>query len=287
MPSPAWSPSMPPLPSVFVSHGTPMLALDGEDPFAQALGLLADRMPHPAAVVVLSSHAWGGRALRVGASDAVLPAHQDFAGFPPLLTDITWNARGSAQLAQRVLGLIRPGLPERDPQLHAVDGLDHGAWMPLRWMYPAGAVTVVPLSLPLDATPRDALRLGTLLAPLRREGILLLGSGGAVHNLSRLEWPHKNTGALPFAQKFEAWVRRCLEMGRVEELATFEDTGPEALLAHPTPEHFLPLLFSLGAALPQDQLSVFFQGIQYRSLSMLSFCLRQPATGPMELGTHG
>jgi 4,5-DOPA dioxygenase extradiol len=278
---------MPPLPSVFVSHGTPMMALNPEDPVAQALALLADRMPHPAGVVVLSSHAWGGRALRVGASNAPLPAHRDFAGFPPLLGDITWQARGDAQLAQRVLALIRPGLPERDPQFHAVDGLDHGAWMPLRWMYPAGDIAVVPLSLPLDATPRDVLRLGTLLAPLRREGILLLGSGGVVHNLERLQWAHKNGAALPFAVTFEAWVRQCLEMGRVEDLATFEDKGPQAHLAHPTPEHFLPLLFTLGAALSQDVLNIFIQGIQYRSLSMLSFCLQQPSTGPRELGTHG
>lgn len=271
----SWKPTLGPLPSVFVSHGTPMLALAEEDAFATSLVELAAHMPAPAAVVVMSAHAFGGKNLKVDAASRQRGAH-DYAGFPKELYDVSWAAPGDPDLAVTVVNLLQSSFPAYTPQLTASGNLDHGAWMPLRWMDPQGHIPVVPLLVPADATPRDALKMGTLLAPLREQGVLILGTGGAVHNLSLMEWHGKHAPPAPFAAEFEAWVLQCLITGKVEDLARYEELAPGAAQAHPSHDHFLPLLFALGAALPGDVLQVFNKGIQYKSLSMLSFSLVQP-----------
>lgn len=271
-------------PSVFLGHGTPMLALADEDPFTASLRLLAKRHPAPRAVVVASAHGFqAGPAVLVDGAGAHHSQH-DYAGFPPELHAQEYRTPGHPDFAAQTVTLLQRAVGTSGAELAASGVLDHGTWMPLRWMYPDG-VPVVPVRLATGCTPRDALALGQALSPLRERGVMILGSGGAVHNLAQLVWHHKVTGALPYAVAFEQWVVDHLRQGHVEALARYMETGPLPDLAHPTPEHFLPLLMALGAALPQDVLDVFFQGIQYASLSMLSFTLSSPTAEI--LSVHG
>jgi 4,5-DOPA dioxygenase extradiol len=140
-------------------------------------------------------------------------------------------------------------------------------------MYPQADIPVVCVSLPWPGDPRRTLLLGKTLSELRRDGILVIGSGGAVHNLGELEWAGKQGPAQAWAREFESWVVEGLRDRRVEDLLGFEDLAPHAERAHPTTEHFHPLFFSLGASLPGDQLRWIHTEIQYGTLSMLCFAL--------------
>ncbi len=228
------------LPSVFVSHGAPTLPFE-EIParaFLQGLGATLGR---PAAVLCVSAH-WERK--RPGVSLAAQPETvHDFFGFPEQLYELRYPAPGAPELARRAAGLLEAAGFETalDPER----GLDHGAWVPLMLMYPEADIPVTQLSVQTADGPARQFALGEALAPLREQDVLVLGSGGAVHNLP--EWRTARDGPPAWAAAFDDWLARKIEAGAVEDLVHYRVRAPEAARAHPSEEHFLPLHVALGA----------------------------------------
>jgi 4,5-DOPA dioxygenase extradiol len=256
-------------PALFVSHGAPSVALD-DDAYTRALGAWARGRPRPRAVVVLSAHAEARGPVRVNAGSEPVLIY-DFYGFPAPLYDLRYPAPGAPDHAREVAGaLAAAGL---EPVVDAQRGWDHGVWVPLRLLYPAADVPVVAVSLPVPRTPDGLLAMGRTLVPLREKGVLLLGSGGIVHNLHRLRWDDAGAPPEPWAAAFGAWVDERIEARDLEALVAYAARAPHADLAVPTSEHFDPLFFVVGAREDRDRVESVYQGFRYGSLSLRSFAL--------------
>jgi len=226
------------MPVGFVSHGAPTLALDTEARGAE-LRAWGRSMPRPRAIVCVSAH-WLARDVFTGVEETA-PLLYDFAGFPRALHDVEYRAPGSPEIAARVRSLVEGARAE------AKRPWDHGVWVPLVHMYPDAEIPVVQVSLVLRAGPAGWLALGRALAPLRDEGVLVIGSGGIVHNLGRLAW--EGEGATEaWASEFDAWITRALDDGRVDDVAEAVTRAPTGRMAHPTYDHFAPLVVAAGAA---------------------------------------
>ncbi|MFI9311427.1 dioxygenase [Streptomyces triculaminicus] len=227
------------MPALYLSHGAPPLA---DDPIWP--GQLADwaaGLPRPRAILMISAH-WEEAPLALGATGTV-PLVYDFWGFPEHYYRVHYPAPGAPELADRVRRTLRgAGTPVQDlPER----GLDHGAYVPLVEMYPDAGVPVLQMSLPtLD--PRRLMDIGRRLAPLRDEGVLIVGSGFFTHNLAALK--HAGSGPPSWSAEFDAWGREALEAGDVDALADFAHKAPAGRLAHPRTEHFAPLFVAMGAA---------------------------------------
>ncbi|WP_435605346.1 DODA-type extradiol aromatic ring-opening family dioxygenase [Pseudomonas knackmussii] len=230
------------LPALFISHGSPMLALEpgaSEAPLKR----LAAELPRPRAILVVSAH-WETPDLRVTANPQPQTWH-DFYGFPTALYEVQYPAAGSPELAQRVVDLLAADqLPATlDPERP----LDHGAWVPLSLMYPAADIPVVQLSLPSRVGPRLQDRVGKALRQLREEGFLLIGSGSITHNLGELDWRAGPDAVEPWAQAFRDWMVEKLQANDDETLFDYRRRAPSAARNHPSDEHLLPLYFARGA----------------------------------------
>lgn len=254
-------------PSVFVAHGSPMFGITAGE-YGETLRRFATRFPRPAAIVVASAHWEAPGPARVNAvkkPDLIY----DFGGFPPALYELTYPAPGSPWIAEEALTLLA------DAGISAARedrrGWDHGVWIPLRLLYPEADVPVVEVSLPLPREPDTVLRVGAALAPLRRQNVLLLGSGGIVHNL-RLARLDRETGPVDdWARSFDAWVRERIEARDFTALARYRELAPDAELAVPETEHFDPLLFAAGATQEDDRIEEIATGFQYANLSLSSY----------------
>jgi 4,5-DOPA dioxygenase extradiol len=226
--------------------------------------------------VIVSAHWEAPGPIRVNAVERP-PLIYDFRGFPPALYELTYPAPGSPAIADEAVTLLT------DAGLEAVReerrGWDHGVWIPLRLLYPSADVPVVEVSLPLPREPETVLRMGAALAPLREKGVLLLGSGGIVHNLrlARLESEHGPVD--DWARAFDSWVRGKIEARAFDELGHYEEVAPAARLAVPESEHFDPLLFAAGAAREVDEVHEIASGFQYSNLSLSSYAFLPKGTG--------
>jgi 4,5-DOPA dioxygenase extradiol len=255
------------LPSIFLSHGAPTLSLDpgATGAFWQRL---AQDLPRPAAVLCVSAH-WMTEEPAASAPRRNTTIH-DFYGFPEPLYRMTYPAPGAPDLARRAATLL--GAAGISCAIDGERGLDHGAWVPLRIMYPAADIPSIQLSI---QPRRDAgwhHRLGAALAPLRGEGVLILASGGAVHNLRTLV-REGGVAAADWAVAFDEWLAQALAEGREAELLDWTRRAPHAREAQPTPDHFLPLFVALGAAGPGARGVRLHQGFTLGSLSMAAFSL--------------
>lgn len=232
-------------PVLFLSHGSPMTALGG-DALSACWAQLAERLLRPAAIVMVSAH-WETR-LPVIAGSAHPETIHDFGGFPRELYALRYPAPGDPALAQHVKQrLAEAGIAAG---LDASRGLDHGAWVPLRTLFPAADVPVLQLSVQPERCPRHHYALGAALAPLARENILIVGSGHMTHNLMDYLRPGAERPA-PESRAFRDWVHARLtddSPAGLDELFDWQQAAPGARFAHPTPEHFLPLFVALGAA---------------------------------------
>jgi 4,5-DOPA dioxygenase extradiol len=247
----------PRLPVLFLGHGNPMRALR-DDAFSRTLGALGRRLGKPRAILCVSAH-WLTRGPGVTAAERPRTIH-DFGGFPPELYAVEYPAPGSPALAARVRELV----PEAEPD--ADRGLDHGAWSVLRHMYPGADVPVVQLGVAVRSPGSFHLELGRRLAPLREEGILVVGSGNVVHNLAEIDWDERAPGR-PWAAEFDAFVKRTTEAGDAEALAGDPEGMPGGALSVPTPDHWYPYLTALGAA-DGDAPRWEYEGLEHASLSM-------------------
>jgi 4,5-DOPA dioxygenase extradiol len=231
------------MPALYVSHGAPPLA---DDPiWPGQLAAWAKDVPRPTAILMVSAH-WEDAPLAIGATRTV-PLVYDFWGFPQPYYEVTYPAPGAPELAARVRALLRgAATPVQDV---ADRGLDHGAYVPLVEMYPDADVPVLQISMPtLD--PERLMEIGRKLAPLREEGVLIVGSGFFTHNLRAI----RTDGTVPSSMaEFDQWGREMLEAGDVDALVDFEHKLPAGKLAHPRTEHFASLFLTLGAA--EDELA--------------------------------
>ena len=230
------------LPSLFISHGSPMLALDSGASGA-ALSGLAERLPRPRAVLVQSAH-WESSELLVGSAAQPATWH-DFHGFPTQLYQLDYPAAGEPQLAADIAARLNTaGLESR---LDAQRPRDHGAWVPLSLLYPAADIPLVQISLPTQRGAAFQRRVGQALAGLRAEGVLLIGSGSITHNLGQLDWQAGPQSVAPWAQTFRDWMVERLMAGDQHALLNYRELAPFAVRSHPTEEHLLPLFFAMGA----------------------------------------
>ncbi|WP_342130384.1 DODA-type extradiol aromatic ring-opening family dioxygenase [Hydrogenophaga sp. OTU3427] len=271
------------LPTLFLSHGSPMWALEpgASGPaltrWGQALGdQLAARGTPLKGVVLMSPH-WMARQPAVMSSARPATWH-DFGGFPEPLYRLQYPAPGAPELAQDVLQRLQDaGLPVvADPKRP----LDHGAWVPLMHLFPQADVPVVQVALPASAGPREVFAMGQALADLREAGVLVIGSGSMTHNLGEFfnGRPELNDPPAAYANEFSRWIEDVVARGDVDALLNYRTRAPHAVHAHPTEEHFLPIFFALGAAgwggdvaVKPDYLT---REIMYRYLAMDAFTLQ-------------
>jgi len=248
------------LPSLFISHGSPMLALE-PGASGPALARLAAELPRPKAIVLVSAH-WESRELLVASGEHPETWH-DFGGFPAALFAVQYPAPGQPALAAEVAQLLTEGgLPARlDPKRP----FDHGAWVPLSLMYPDADIPVVQVSLPSREGPALQERVGQILAVLREQGVLLIGSGSITHNLRELSWQAGPDMATPWALEFRDWMVDKLDTEDREALLDYRQQAPQAVRNHPSDEHLLPLYFAYGAG---ERFSIAHQGFTLGALGM-------------------
>lgn len=247
-------------PVVFASHGSPMVAIE-DNSWSRALVALGEQLPKPRAVVAVSAH-WCTRGTFVQASGNP-PTIHDFGGFPRELFEVEYPAPGAPDLAEEVAGLL-------GADTTGEWGLDHGAWSVLRRLLPKADVPVVQVSLDMEMSPRGHLEAGRRLASLRGRGVLVLGSGTLTHNL-RDAFARGPVGDTPaWAEGFDATALRSVRERDESTLLSLHAT-PEGRRAHPTPDHWLPLLWAYGASAPSDSVSCPVEGFDMGSMSMRAF----------------
>lgn len=253
-----------PMPAIYLGHGAPPLL---EDPtWMGELASWSAGLPRPSAILIVSAH-WQTAPMAISATRPV-PLVYDFYGFPEHYYRLRYDAPGAPALADRVRGLM----PANEPVLERPNrGLDHGAWVPLMAMYPEADIPVLQLSMP-DLDPEHLFAVGRRLAPLRDEGVLIVGSGFLTHGLPFIhEYFLGKPGAPQWSIDFDQWAREALDRGDVDELFAFRDKAPGMPFAHPTVEHFAPLFVTLGAvARPDDRPDYAIEGFAY-GLSKRSF----------------
>ena len=251
------------MPALFIGHGNPMNAILDND-LTRGWRALGASLPRPRAILCISAH-WYLPGVAVTAMERPRTIH-DFGGFPRPLYEVQYPAAGSPELAARVVELLSPAAVRMDDQW----GLDHGAWSVLCHLFPDADVPVVQLSI--DETEPAAFHydIGRRLAPLRDEGVLILGSGNVVHNLHTYAWGNNKAEPFDWAVRFERTVRDSLTAGDHAPLIAYETLGRDAHLSAPTPDHYLPLLYVAGAADASDQASFPIEGVDGGSISMLS-----------------
>ncbi len=258
------------MPALFVSHGSPMTALD-EGGYSRALRGFASSIPLPRAIVIVSAHWEAPDPVRVTATPQPNLIY-DFGGFPRELYELTYPCPGSPEVAADVVAAL--GEAGIGASLERERGLDHGVWVPLRLAFPEARVPVVEVSLPPRGGADRLFRIGKAIAPMRRERILVVGSGGIVHNLYRARLDREDAPVDPWAREFDAWVRDAVGRLDLEALARYSELAPGAAEAVPTREHFEPVLVVAGAALPGDRVEDVYEGFRYANLSMRSFAIR-------------
>jgi len=248
------------MPAIFFGHGNPMNALE-ENRYTKTWREIGQSIPRPKAIVAISAH-WYLPATLVTAMEQPRTIH-DFGGFPRELYAVRYGAKGDAKLASRLTRLL--GANE-DHQW----GLDHGTWSVLCHVFPNADVPVVQVSIDETQQPKFHYDLGTRLAPLRDEGILIMGSGNLVHNLHAYAWGRHPAEPFDWAVRFEKQARDMLLAGNDEPLIDYESLGRDAILSAPTPDHYLPLLYVMGARSKDDAVTFPVEGIDGGSVSMLT-----------------
>ena len=252
------------MPALYIGHGAPPLL---DDPvWSGQLAAWAKDLPRPRAILIVSAH-WESAPVSLSASG--VPLVYDFGGFDAKYYRMTYETPDATELADRIVAMMPPGEPVHQ---HASRGLDHGAWVPLRIMYPEADIPVLQMSLPTH-DPVRLMALGERLRPLRDEGVLIIGSGFLTHGLPFLtEW--RIDASVPgWSADFDAWAGEAMARGDVDALASYKSQAPGMPFAHPTVEHYTPLFVTLGAASEPDEPGIqvidgFWMGLSKRSLQV-------------------
>ena len=254
----------PKMPVLFLGHGSPMNAIE-ENQFVQGFRKAAQEIEKPNSILCISAH-WFTRGTFVTAMDMPKTIH-DFGGFPQALFDVQYPAPGSPELAHEVAELLTP-IVEEDHSW----GLDHGAWSVIKHMYPKADIPVIQMSIDYNKPPQYHFELGKRLSKLREKGILIIGSGNIVHNLRMVDWKNINTvgagwdWAVEAREKTNNWLLD----GNFQNLIDYKNHGAALQYAVPTPDHFLPLIYTLGLKEKTENLQLFNDELIAGSLSMTS-----------------
>lgn len=253
------------MPVLFLGHGSPMNAIE-ENQFVQGFRNISREIPTPNAILCISAH-WFTRGTKVTAMD-LPPTIHDFGGFPEELFAVQYPAPGSPDLAQETATLLLPAEVQEDHSW----GLDHGAWSVIRHLYPDADIPVVQMSIDYTKPPEYHFELAGRLQKLREKGILIIGSGNIVHNLRMIDWQNINTvgagwdWAIEAREKTNNWILD----GNFRNLIEYQKHGTALQAAIPSPDHYLPLIYSLGLKNKSDELSLFNDELIGGSLSMTS-----------------
>lgn len=251
------------LPTIFLGHGNPMNAVTSNG-YTEAWRRIGQGMSRPKAILSISAH-WFVPFSGVTVATAPRTIH-DFGGFPPELYQVKYPAPGDPALANRVQNLLSP----LDVVSDSSWGLDHGTWSVLRHVYPEADIPVVQLSIDETRPAEFHFDVGRRLAPLRDEGVLLLGSGNLVHNLHTYAWGGRPREPYDWAVRFENAAKDLILAGDLKPLIDYENLGPDAALSIPTPDHYLPLLYVLGAGQRDESIHFPVEGVDGGSISMLA-----------------
>ena len=252
------------MPAIFFGHGNPLNALL-RNAYTEGWAAIGKSIPRPEAILCVSAH-WYLPGVKV-TSMAKPPTIHDFGGFPRELYEVQYSAPGSPDLARRVQDLLRPIPVEMDAESW---GLDHGTWSVLGHVFPDAEVPVVQLSIDETQPPGFHYELGKRLADLRDEGVLIIGSGNIVHNLHTYAWGRHDVEPFDWAVRFEKQARELLLAGDHSPLVDYEALGRDAILAVPTPDHYLPLLYVMALRREGEQVSFPVEGFDGGSISMLT-----------------
>lgn len=260
-----WVPSDGPLPAFYLGHGAPPLLEDAL--WIDELFSWSQSLPKPTAILIVSAH-WESAPLSLSATAPNTPLVYDFGGFDRRYFQMTYDTPDASALASRVAGSMRDGEPVHQ---HAGRGLDHGAWVPLKVMYPYADVPVLQMSIPTH-DPARLIDIGRRLKSLRDEGVLVIGSGFMTHGLPYLTRDNFVNGTVPaWSADFDAWAADALARGDVDTLANYRSLAPAVQYAHPTVDHYLPLFVTLGAGTnPEAPVRTTIEGYRF-GLSKRSF----------------
>lgn len=251
------------MPVLFIGHGSPMNGIEN-NAFSTTWAGMARDIPQPKAVLVVSAH-WFTRGTHVTAMDFPKTIH-DFGGFPQALFDVQYPAPGDPALAAETAGLIHSAVVGLDHDW----GLDHGAWTVVRHMYPQANIPVLQLSIDYTKAPEYHYQLAKELYALRKKGVLILGSGNMVHNLRMMSWEMINGGGYDWALEMNERFKSLILNREHQRLLDYQNLGKEAMLAIPTPEHYLPLMYTLGLQNTTEGVSLFNDKAVGGSLTMTS-----------------
>jgi len=249
------------MPAVFVGHGSPMNAIE-DNAYSRAWIALGNILEKPKAILSVSAH-WFTRGTKVNNSPTPSLVY-DMYGFPEELYQVQYPAPGAPEIAQRVKNFLGDEV--------SIDndwGIDHGSWSVLRRIFPDADVPLFQLSVNAHLSPAEHFAIGQKLKPLRDEGVLILGSGNVVHNLSRIDW--RMTTGQSWAEEFDQYILHAIQERRLQDVINYKQAGESALLSVPSMDHFAPLLYVLGASDDNDIMSVFNADCAYASLSMTSY----------------
>ena len=250
------------LPSLFIAHGSPMLAIE-ETNYTRFLENLGQQYK-PKAIVIFTAH-WETETLTISSMDQTYETIYDFYGFPPELYEVKYPAKGSTKLAQRLKEIFADkGIPA---ELDTKRGLDHGSWTLLSKMYPRADIPVVQLSVNPFLAPEKQFKIGEALRGLGQEDILVIGSGVTVHNLRIVKWDQSEPE--PWAVEFDDWLLEKIEGQDLSRLFDYEKSAPNAKQAVPRPEHFVPFFIAMGSGRGLENANVIFKGYQFGTLSYL------------------
>jgi len=252
------------MPLVFIGHGSPMNAIEDNE-FTLNWSKLAQEIPQPKAILAISAH-WFTNGTKV--NDELNPKMvYDMYGFPAELYQIKYPAPGNPDLAKLISSLV-----SKEVKIDNTWGYDHGTWSVLVKMYPKANIPLIQLSIDRSTSNETHYKIGQQLSELRNQGVLILGSGNVVHNLGRIDW-NMQSGGYPWAVSFDAYIKNKILSHDFDDVVHFERAGDAAKLAVPTPDHFLPLLYVLGASLPEDQIRVINEACMMGSMSMTSYLI--------------
>ncbi len=251
------------MPALYIGHGAPMLL---DDPLWTAqLREISAAIEKPKAIVIVSAH-WESEPITLSNPAANSPLVYDFSGFDRKFYEMTYNSPDATDISELVASMM----PNSEPVYQSNRGLDHGAWVPLRVMYPEADIPVVQMSMP-TSDPLKLIELGKRLQPLREQGVLVIGSGFMTHGLRYLRDWRVDANAPTWSSEFDSWAAEALARADIDALANYKELAPGMPYAHPTVEHFTPLFITLGAATnleiaPKTLIDGYFMGLSKRSI---------------------
>jgi 4,5-DOPA dioxygenase extradiol len=251
------------MPALYIGHGAPMLLDDLL--WTSQLRDVAGNIQRPTAILIVSAH-WESAPITLSNPTAKTPLVYDFTGFDRKFYEMTYKSPDASALAAKVAALM----PKTESIAQSNRGLDHGAWVPLRVMYPDADIPVLQMSMP-TSDPGKLMEIGKRLQPLRDEGVLIIGSGFMTHGLPYIRDWRPDADAPTWSSEFDTWAAECIARGDIDALASFKDIAPGVKYAHPTVEHFTPLFITLGAATdnslaPETLIDGYFMGLSKRSI---------------------